>query len=99
MAREADHSPLIVNGPANRLPDPVSGIRAKAVALLRIKAGDSRHQADDSLLHQILERHTPTAVPLGYADHQAQVGLNHPLLGVRVPPLDPACQFHFLIGR
>ena len=59
---------------------------------------DRPDEADRPLLDQVEQRQALVAVVLGDRDDEAQVGGDHPLLGLLVAPLDPLGQLDLLLG-
>ena len=64
MSREPDRLCLVVYGTANRLANPLGGVRTEAEATVRIIALSGRHQANRTLLNQILDWDTTCPISL-----------------------------------
>ncbi len=75
MHRDADGARLIGNGPADGLADPPRGVGRELVAHGVVKLFHRLQQPNIALLDQIQEGHAPPHIPLGDADHEAEVGL------------------------
>ena len=59
---------------------------------------DCADQSQRALLNQVKECQTAAEVAFRDGDDEAQVGLDHLLLGGHVATLDPLCQRHLLLG-
>src|SRR5205085_7842577 len=88
MHRDADHARLVRNPALHRLPDPPRRIRRELEPLAPVELLRSTDQADDALLDQIEQRQAVTLVVLRDRDDEAQVRIDHLVLGPRVAPLD-----------
>src|SRR5579875_629789 len=86
--RQPDRSRFVGQRPGDRLADPPGGVGGELVAPLGVELVDRPHQPQAPLLDQIHEGETAVPVALGYADHQAQVGLDQPAAGSRLTGLD-----------
>src|SRR3546814_20372054 len=93
MNREAERALLIVDRARDRLPDPPCRIGAELVAAAVFELIDRLHQPDIAFLDQIQELQPAIGVFLGDRDHEAQIGLDHLLLG------DPRLAFALLQDR
>ena len=87
---DADGARLIGDGAGDRLPDPPRCIGAELVAAAVFELIHRLHQADIAFLDQIQELQAAIGVFLRDRDHQAQIGLDHLLLGARGIPLAAA---------
>ncbi len=81
MHRDADGARLVGDGPGDGLPDPPRGVGRELVAAPVLELVHRLHQADVAFLDQVQELQPAVGVLLGDGDHQAQVGLDHLLLG------------------
>jgi hypothetical protein len=79
--RDADGARLVGDRAGDRLPDPPGGVGRELVAAAVLELVDRLHQADIAFLDQVEELQAAVGVFLGDRDHQAQVGLDHFLLG------------------
>ena len=79
--RNTDRAGLVRDGPGNRLTDPPGCIGREFVTATVFEFIDRLHQADIAFLDQIQELQATVGVFLRDGDHEAQVGLDHFLLG------------------
>ena len=79
--------------------DPPARVGAEAGALGGVEALDGLDEADVAFLDQVGERQAPVRVVLGDGDHQAQVRLDHPLLGFGALIVDDAPTQRLLLVR
>jgi hypothetical protein len=87
--RNADRARLLLQRTLHGLADPPRCVGRELEAAAVVELLDGTDQADDPLLDQVEERQPQPAVALGVRDDQAQVRLDHPVLGRRVALLDP----------
>ena len=97
--RHPDRAPLVGERPGDGLADPPGGVGRELEALAVVELLGRAHQPDRALLNQIEEGQALVSVALGDRDDEAQVGLDHLLLGAVVAALDPLRQLHLLRGR
>jgi hypothetical protein len=83
----------------DRLADPPGRVGRELEALAVVELLGRSHEAQRALLDQVQERETLVAVVLGDRDDEAEVGLDHLLLGVEVAALDAAGEVDFLLRR
>jgi hypothetical protein len=81
--RDADGARLVGDRAGDRLPDPPGRVGRELVAAAVLELVDRLHQADVAFLDQVEELQAAVRVLLGDRDHEAQVGLDHLLLGDR----------------
>ena len=81
MHRNTDGARLVGNRAGNRLANPPCRISRKFVATTIFELIHRLHQTDIAFLNQIKELQTTVGVFFGNGNHQAQVRLNHFLLG------------------
>jgi hypothetical protein len=79
--RDADGARLVGDGAGDGLANPPGGVGRELVAAAVFELVHRLHQADVALLDQVQELQAAVGVLLGDGDHQAQVGLDHLLLG------------------
>src|SRR5216683_2173621 len=79
---DANRSRLVSEGTGDGLPDPPVGVSGELEPLVVVELLDREDQAHVALLDQIQEAQAAAEVLLGDRDHQAQVGLSQPLLGL-----------------
>src|SRR5512133_17656 len=93
--------PRLVGHPAlNGLADPPGRVRRELEAAAPVELLHRADQADDSLLDQVEQREPVALIPLRDRDDQAQVRVDHPLLGFGVAALDPLGELDlFLLGQ
>ena len=96
--REPDRARLGVHPALDRLADPPGRVGREAVALAPVELLDGADQAEDALLDQVEQRELGALVLLRDRDDQAQVRVDHPLLGLEVAALDPLGEVD-LLGR
>ena len=89
MAREPNRAVLLVQGPADRLPNPPVGIGGKAPPAPRLKLVHRAHQPQIAFLNQVEERDPAVAIALGDVDDQAEIGLHHLRFGLVQRALGP----------
>src|SRR5215211_6425011 len=97
--RDADRARLVGERAGDRLADPPGRVRRELEALAVVELLRRADQPERALLDQVQERQALVAVVLGDRDHQAQVGLDHLLLGVEVAALDAAGEVDLLLRR
>src|SRR5918998_2063305 len=95
----ADGTALISHRALYGLTDPPRGVRREAEAPIRVELLHGLHQADVSLLDQVLEGKPVAPVLLGNADHQPEVLLDEPLPGPPVAGLGPHAEIYLLPVR
>src|SRR3974390_1824329 len=78
----ADGARLIRERAADRLPDPPGGVGGKLVSAPILELVDRLHQADVALLDQVEELQAAVGVFFRDRDDEAQIGLDHFLLGL-----------------
>ena len=86
--RDADRPPLVRDRAGDRLADPPRRVGRELVAAAVVELLDGADQAQRALLDQVQERQAAAEVALGDRDDEAQVGLDHLLLGDQVAALD-----------
>ena len=79
---DADGACLIGDRAGDRLPDPPGRVGRELVAAAVFELVDRLHQADVAFLDQVEELQAAVGVFLGDRDHEAQIGLDHFLLGL-----------------
>ncbi len=85
---QADGARLVGHRAGEGLPDPPGGVRRELEALGVVELLDRADQPEVALLDEVGQTHPATGVLLGDADDQAQVGLEHVLLGLLALPDD-----------
>src|SRR5579871_5162090 len=98
MYRDADRPRLVGEGPRDGLPDPPGRIGGELEALAVVELLRRAHEAQRAFLDEVEEGQTLVAVVLGDGDDEAQVRLDHLLLGVEIAALDPLGQVDLLLG-
>src|SRR3954447_10832690 len=93
-----DRARLVGQGAGDRLADPPGRVRGELEALAVVELLRRAHEPERPLLDQVEEREPLVAVVLGDRDHQAQVGLDHLLLGVEVAAFDAAGEVDLFLG-
>src|SRR4051812_32464463 len=97
--RDADRARLVGERAGDRLADPPRRVGRELEALAVVELLGGAHEAERALLDQVEEGKPLVAVVLRYRDHEAQVRLDHLLLGVEVAALDPLGEVDLLLGR
>ena len=82
MHRDADGARLVGDRARDRLPDPPRRVGRELVAAAVLELVDRLHQADVAFLDQVEELQAAVGVFLGDRDDEAQVRLDHFLLGL-----------------
>ena len=95
--RDADRARLVGERARDRLADPPGRVGRELEALAVVELLRGAHQAERALLDQVEERQPLVAVVLGDRDDEAQVGLDHLLLGVEVAALDALGEIDLLL--
>ena len=96
MNGHSDRAALVGQRARHGLANPPGRIRRELVALAVVELLRGAHQADRALLDQVEERQTLVAVVLRNRHDEAQVGLDHVLLGALVALLDALGEFDLL---
>ena len=91
---------LLRHRAADGLADPQRGVGGEAEPAAVVELLDRPHEPDRPLLDQVQERHSGVLAleALGEMDDEAQVGLDHAVLGFEVTALDAARELE-LLGR
>src|SRR4051794_12572912 len=96
--RDADGPRLVGERASNRLADPPGRVGRELEALAVVELLGRADQAERALLDQVEEGQALVAVVLGDRDDQAEVRLDHLLLGVEVAALDALRELDLLGG-
>src|SRR5689334_18653059 len=88
VRRDADRRGLVRDRPLAGLTDPPGGVGRELEPLAPVELLDGAVQPDHALLDEVQQRQVLPLVALGDRDHQAQVGVDHALLGLAVATLD-----------
>ena len=83
----------------DRLADPEGGVGGELVALAPVELLGRPDQAEDALLDQVEKRQLLPLVLLGDRHDEAQVRVDHALLGAEVALLDPLREVDLLVSR
>src|SRR3954469_6208663 len=97
--RDADRARLVRDRARHRLADPPRRVRRELVAAPVVELLDGPDQAERPLLDEVEEREAAPEVALRDRDHEAQVRLDHVLLGRHVAALDALREADLLQGR
>ena len=95
--RDADRARLVGERAGDRLADPPGRVGRELEALAVVELLRGAHEAERALLDEVEERQALVAVVLGDRDDEAEVGLDHLLLGVEVAALDAAREVDLLL--
>ena len=79
--------------------NPPGGVGRELVAAAVVELLHRADQAERALLDQVQERQAAAQIALGDRDDEAQVGLDHLLLGDQVATLDAPGQLDLAVGR
>jgi hypothetical protein len=95
---QPDGAALLGHRAADRLANPERGVGREAEAAPVVELLHRAHEADRALLDQVQQRHPGVLAleALGEVHDQAQVGLDHAVLGLEVAALDPAGELELL---
>src|SRR4051794_23195450 len=94
---DADRARLVGERAGDRLADPPRRVRGELEALAVVELLGGAHQAERALLDEVEEGQALVAVVLRDRDDEAQVGLDHLLLGVEVAALDALGEVDLLL--
>ena len=97
--RDADRARLVGQRAGDRLADPPGRVGRELEALAVVELLRRADEAERALLDEVQERQALVAVVLGDRDDQAQVRLDHLLLGVEVAALDALGEVDLLLRR
>jgi hypothetical protein len=97
---QAHRAALLGHRAADRLADPEGRVGREAEAAAVVELLDRADQPDRALLDQVQQGHAGVLAleALGEMDDEAQVRLDHAVLGVEIAPLDAASEFELLGG-
>jgi hypothetical protein len=90
---------LVRNAALHGLPDPPRRVRRELEAAAPVELLDRADQPDDPLLDQVEERDAVALILLRDRDDEAEVGVDHQILGVLVAALDALCELDLLGSR
>ena len=96
---QADGAARVGEAAADRLADPERPVGRELEALAPVELLDRADQAEHALLDQVAEGQALALVLARDRDHQAQVGVDHALLGGEIAPLDALGELDLLLGR
>src|SRR3954465_5257446 len=97
--RDADRARLVGERAGDRLADPPSRVGRELEALAVVELLGGTHEPERALLDQVEEGKPLVAVVLRDRDHEAQVRLDHLLLGVEIAALDALGEVDLLLSR
>src|SRR5215211_1130029 len=97
--RDPDRPRLVRDAALDCLPDPPRRVRRELEPAPPVELLDRADEADDPLLDQVEQREPVPLVLLRDRDHQAEVGVDHPLLRLGVAALDPLSELDLLFLR
>jgi hypothetical protein len=96
--RDADRAALVGEPALDRLADPERRVRRELVALAPVELLGGADQAEDALLDQVEQRQLVALVLLRQRHDEAQVRVDHALLGLEVAALDRLGELDLLVG-
>src|SRR3954453_2704753 len=96
---DADRAALVRDRPRHRLADPPGRVRGELVAAPVVELLHRADEAERALLDEVQERQAAAQVALGDGHDEAQICLDHLLLGHQVPALDAPRQLDLAVGR
>src|ERR1043165_6695578 len=73
---EANRLALVVDGAADRLPDPMGCVGGKSESFFGVESLGGLHEADGTFLDEVFERDRAAAVGLGDVNHESHVRLD-----------------------
>ena len=97
--RHANRPSLVRHSPLNRLTDPPRRVGRELVSAPPVELLDRTDQPQDALLDQVDQREIVALVALGDRDDEAEVGVDHPFLGLLISTLDPLGELELLPRR
>ena len=97
--READRAAGVLQPALDRLPDPQRRVRGEPEALAPVELLDRADQAQHALLDEVAEGQALALVAPRVGDDQAEVRVDHAVLGGQVAALDPLGQLDLLLRR
>src|SRR3954454_511529 len=98
VGREADGAGGVVEATLDRLTDPQGRVRREAEALAPVELLRRADEAEHALLDEVVQGQPMALVPAGDGDDEAQVGIDEPVLGEEVAPLDALGELDLLRG-
>ena len=96
--RDPDRARLVREPALDRLAHPEGRVGGELVALAPVELLGRADEAEDALLDQVEQRELLALVLLRDRDDEAQVRVDHALLGLEVALLDALGQLHLLVG-
>src|SRR5829696_992716 len=96
---QADRAAGVLQPALDRLADPQRRVGREAEALAPVELLDGADQAEHALLDQVAEREALALVAARVGHHEAQVRVDHAVLGDEVALLDPLGKLDLLSGR
>ena len=94
---QADGAARVLEAALYRLTDPQGRVGGEAEALAPVELLDRADEPKHALLDQVAEGQALALVPAGLGDHEAQVRVDHPILGDEVALLDALRQLDLLM--
>ena len=94
--RDPDRPGRVRQRPLHRLPNPERGVGRELESPPPVELLCGADQPEHALLNQVGERQSEVLVLASVRDHQPEVGVDHLLLGLQIPALDPLRQVDFL---
>ena len=94
---QAHDARLVSESARDGLLDPEGRVGGELEALAPVELLRGADKPDRALLDQVHEGQSETAVALGDRHHEAEIRLDHVLLGVVLAPLDPLGELDFLL--
>src|SRR3954468_13707182 len=95
---EADRPARVLEAALDGLADPEGRVRREAEALAPVELLDRADEAQHPLLDQVAEGEALALIPARVRDDQAEVRVDHPLLGGEVTALDALGELDLLDG-
>ena len=89
MDGNPDRARLVRDSALHGLPDPPGRVRRELEPAAPVELLDRPDQPDDPLLNQVEQRQVMALVALGDRDDEPEVRVDHPVLRLLVPALDP----------
>ena len=96
--RDPDRPPVVLQAALDRLTDPERPVGGELEAAPPVELLDGTDQSEHPLLYEVLHRQPVALVPARLRNDQAQVRVDHPLLGLEVAALDPLGELDLLGG-
>ena len=89
---------MVLQATLNGLADPQGAVGRELEPATPVELLHGTDEAEHALLDEILHGQAVALIATGLGDHEAQVRIDHPLLGLPIHPLDPLGQLDLFSG-